>query len=53
MQAMEGYCKGLLQEVQIQAGIITRDIDQYLAIRRETIAVYSCLALAEQVLISF
>ena len=44
---MRGFCRGLLRQVEVRNLQILPDEEYYLELRRESIGVYPCLALAE------
>ena len=47
---MKGFCEGLLGQVDIRNQHLCPDMEDYLELRRASIGVYPCLALAELVL---
>ena len=44
---MEGFFSGLVGQVDVRFMASTPDIETYIALRRESIGVYPCLALVE------
>nr|QDO73502.1 PeniA [Penicillium griseofulvum] len=46
-EAMQEFCKGLVGQVGVRADIDTRELDPYLAFRRQSIGVVPCIVFAE------
>ena len=44
---MEGFFSGLIGQVDVRSMALKPDIETYIALRRESIGVYPCLALVE------
>lgn len=44
---MESYFSGLVGQVELRSSASKPDIETYIALRRESIGVYPCLALVE------
>lgn len=44
---MHEFCKGLVGQVGVRAEIDTRELDPYLAFRRQSIGVVPCIVFAE------
>ena len=44
---MEGFFSGLIGQVDLRSTALKPDIETYIALRRESIGVYPCLALVE------
>ena len=44
---MEGFFSGLVAQVDLRTSASKPDIETYIALRRESIGVYPCLALIE------
>lgn len=47
IKAMEGFFSGLVGQVDVRHSSEIPDIEKYIALRRESIGVYPCLALVE------
>ncbi|KAJ0420838.1 pentalenene synthase [Aspergillus carlsbadensis] len=46
-EAMQAFCKGLVGQVGVRVAVSTRELDPYLAFRRQSIGVVPCIVLAE------
>lgn len=49
IKAMEGYFSGVVRQEDLRSLVERQDIEEYIAVRRESVGVMPCLALIESV----